>query len=138
MNMTVRCRWHVIPFDLYPEHYEQWVEPLILDADDLIYNRAALVKFCRRTGLDPARTKYSWPTTEVVITYKQEDVFVDTLAASETILPGKCSAGPDLEAESKKWLSEFGEQEGELLIKWVRNAMPDYTYLREQSIGAML
>jgi hypothetical protein len=37
-------------------------------------------------------------------------------------------------AEKVKWLAEFGEEDGEIMAKYVHDAMPDYEYLLEQRV----
>ncbi|KAK4623801.1 Pyrrolopyrazine biosynthesis cluster protein F [Fulvia fulva] len=144
MNIVLRYSWHVMLYKWYLEHnqsastedYGHWAEPLILDSDDLMYNKAAVAELCRKTALDPDRVQYHWAKTAAESTYEKEEVFTDTLTASEAILPGKSSVNLRLEEELEKWLVEFGEERGQLLRDLVADAMPDYQYLRERSIGA--
>jgi hypothetical protein len=40
----------------------------------------------------------------------------------------------DIEAEKVKWIAEFGDEDGEIMSKYVYDAMPDYEYLLEHRV----
>jgi hypothetical protein len=60
--------------------------------------------------------------------------FLSTIYSSKGIKPGLEARCLDIEAEKKKWIAEFGEQDGEILAKYVYDAMPDYEYLLEKRV----
>ena len=137
MNIILRYRWHVLLYEWYLDDTDS-SDPLVLDADDLMYSRDAVAELCRRTGLDFARVKYAWEmaadaqaTTE---SYAREHIFLDTLVSSTGILPGKGSKGINVDAESKKWIAEFGRERGDKLRQMVEQAMPDYLFLTERRV----
>lgn len=142
MNIILRYRWHVMLYDWYAEHHREdpsgTSEPLVLDADDLMYDKDAVAELCRRAGLDPSKTKYEWPKTQVAVTYAKEDRFIETLANSESVVPGKSSKGVSVGKEIGKWQAEFGEERAELLRHLVEGAMEDYNFLKLRSMGALL
>lgn len=137
-KLMLRYRWHVILYDWYAKEHtrdpEANPEPLILDADEMMYNRAAVAELCRRVGLDPAMTRYEWRKAQLENSYDRESEYQDVLTQSESILPGKGSDIVKLEDEIPKWKAEFGEERANLLLELVDDAMSDYEYLSERSI----
>ena len=59
---------------------------------------------------------------------------LSTLNASTGIIADKSAASIDITAEASKWAEEFGLARAQQLEKWVREAMPDYEYLKERRI----
>ena len=57
-----------------------------------------------------------------------------TISSSAGIVEGKTSKGLVLDEEGRKWKVEFGEEEGSKIEKWVRDAMPDYEYLKDKRL----
>lgn len=138
MGFVLHYRWHVILFDWYKDQHvsrEANPEPLILDADKLMYDKDAVAELAQKAGLDPAKTKYEWAATQDKDSYAGESIFQQTLALSQSIIPGKDSSGVNIEEEMVKWIDEWGKERAELLRKLVDDAMPDYLYLLERSIG---
>ncbi|CAG8890686.1 unnamed protein product [Penicillium egyptiacum] len=140
-NMTLQ--WTRL---LYDWSCEQGSEPLMLDADDVISNQAAIVRFCETTGLDPSQLKFSW---DFVPSGGQADspsesetkkslgvVMEKTLLNSSGVLKGKSSDGIDIATEYDKWKKDFGQEIGDILEKSVRAAMPDYEYLRARRLDS--
>ena len=143
MNLILRYKWHKILYDWYMANRVATGNPpvVVLDADDLMYNPQAVEKLCSRTGLDPELVKYEWnanPNGKLETTYENEDVFLNTLAASSGVVKGKGSDGVEIDVEAQKWKLEFGVQRATMLEKLVRDAMKDYDYLRARSIGEEL
>ena len=147
MNIILRYRWHRILYDWYAADAHQQNgepkkdEPIILDADDLMYNPSAVSELCRRTGLDFAKVKYEWAEeakTSMKLTYANENVFTNTLVESTGVVKGKGSDGVDVEVEAEKWVKEFGVERAALLRLRVEEAMGDYLYLRERSLGRLI
>ena len=143
MNIILRYRWHRIIYEWYEQDSRQpdgSPQPLVLDADDLMYNPAAIELLCRRTGLDVRQVKYEWDSMsgrEMQIQYEGEAVFLDTLLGSEGIVQGKGSRGLRVEDESEEWKKEFGEERASVLGNMVEAAMGDYEFLKSQGLGLM-
>lgn len=106
------------------------IHPQVIDADDIMNDRAAVRHICLQTGLDPDAVQYEWETREEPDPLKA--IFLSTVYASNGILPGLAARGLELEVEKAKWKAEFGEEDGENLTKYVLDAMPDYEYLLSQ------
>ncbi|UNI13349.1 hypothetical protein JDV02_000100 [Purpureocillium takamizusanense] len=111
--------------------------PLVLDADDVIANPQVVETFAALLGLDPDRVRSSWAP----ITQEQKErlsargqIMLSTLNASNGIIPDKSAASISITAEAKKWVEEFGLARAQQLEKWVRDAMPDYEYLKERRL----
>ncbi|KAJ5562484.1 hypothetical protein N7461_001245 [Penicillium sp. DV-2018c] len=129
---------------LYDWSCEMLGEPLMLDADDVISNEAAIVNLCETTGLDSSKLKFTWDSRpkngEAKSSSQSEskkslgEVMEKTLKDSSGVLKGKCSDGIDIATESAKWKGEFGEEMGLALEKFVKDAMPDYEYLRARRV----
>lgn len=101
--------------------------PQVVDADDIIHDRAAVRHVCLQTGLDPDAVMYEWETREEKDPRKA--AFLSTIYASKGIIPGLAAKGLDFETERAKWREEFGVEDGEDLARFVQEAMADYEYL---------
>jgi hypothetical protein len=113
---------------------EDAAKPVIIDADDVMNNRAAVRQMCVEAGLDPDAVRYEWKTRVEKDPGKAR--FLSTIYASNGILPGLDSKGLTLETETSKWKEEFGEEDSETLAKLVRAAMPDYRYMHCRRVTA--
>jgi hypothetical protein len=59
-----------------------------------------------------------------------------TLRASKGIIKEKAPATVDIDVEAEKWKEEFGPEAAAMVEKAVRDAMPDYEYLKERRLKA--
>lgn len=118
-------------YDWYATHPTA-LSPKVIDADDIMNNKAAVRQLCVDIDFDPDAVQYEWEER------KEEDpmraAFLSTLIASKGIKPGLEARSCDIEAEKVKWIDEFGEQDGEDLAKAVYDALPDYEYLLERRV----
>ncbi|KAF3029602.1 hypothetical protein E8E12_000742 [Didymella heteroderae] len=103
------------------------VHPQVIDADDIINDRDAVSHVCKAVGLSPDAVQYEWETREEMD--PKRAVFLSTINASKGIIPGLAARGLDFELEKTKWKTEFGDEDGEDIAKFVLDAMPDYVYL---------
>ncbi|KAG9205428.1 hypothetical protein G6514_008070 [Epicoccum nigrum] len=134
---TMRPRQPMLEFILTLRHsralYDWYLEqggnlqPQVLDADDIINDRAAVRHVCLMTGLDPDSVLYEWEEREEPDPRKA--AFLSTINASKGIIPSLAAKGVDFETEKEKWKAEFGEEDGEDLAKAVLASMADYKYL---------
>lgn len=113
-------------YDWYRQHGGELI-PRVIDADDIMNDRAAVRQLCIETGLDPEAVQYEWEE-------RHEDnpllaSFLSTIYASKGIVPGLTSAGLSVDDEKTKWQAEFGDDIADGLAKLVNDAMPDYNYL---------
>lgn len=106
------------------------LRPQVIDADDIISDRAAVRHICTETGLDPDAVQYEWEAR--VEEDPMKAVFLSTISASKGIIPNLAARGLDFEVEKAKWKAEFGEEDGEDLARFVLDAMSDYNYLLSQ------
>ncbi|KAI8935781.1 hypothetical protein NX059_007301 [Plenodomus lindquistii] len=134
MAATMSLRF---PRDLYDWYLTQGEDtsPKIIDADDIMSDKAAVRQLCLETGLDPDSVQYEWAAREEQDPLKK--VMLDKISTSTGILPGLEARGLDLETEKAKWKAEFGNEDGELMAKYVRDAMPDYEYLHSQRVRSL-
>lgn len=118
--------------DLYEWYLSQGanLQPQVIDADDIINDKAAVRHVCMQTGLDPEAVAYEWEVREEADPMKA--AFLSTIYASKGIIPSLSARGLDFETEKAKWKAEFGEEDGEDLANFVLDAMPDYEYLLSQ------
>jgi len=103
------------------------LQPQVIDADDIINDKAAVRHICLVTGLDPDSVAYEWEEREEPDPRKA--VFLSTIYTSKGIIPSLAAQGVDLETEKEKWKAEFGEEDSEDLAKAVLESMADYKYL---------
>ena len=150
MNLILRYRWHRMLYDWYTadDHLRKEENAnstnsnlIILDADDLMYNPPAIAELCKQTGLDYKKVKWEWrsePKAQIQTTYEKEGLFIDALANSTGVLPGKGSTGVKPEVEGEKWIAEFGTARAQLTERRIEDAMEDYLCLRQRSLGYLL
>ena len=125
-------------FDFYTDHFggeSKW--PIVLDADDVIQYPELVMKYAGIVGLDPETLKFSWEkaSKEMVDGLQSAaKIMLSTINASTGMDKGKVAGNVDIDAEAEKWRVEFGEEGGRKLEKWVRDAMPDYEYLRSRRL----
>lgn len=114
---------------LYDWYVSQGIDlqPQVIDADDIISDKAAVRHVCIRTGLDPEAVAYEWDAREE--TDPMKAVFLSTISASKGIIPSLAARCLVFETEKAKWKAEFGDEDGEDLAGFVLDAMPDYNYL---------
>ena len=113
-------------YDLYLSQ-EDGVHPQVIDADDIITDKAAVQHICVVTRLKPEAVLYEWETREEKDPLKA--VFLSTINTSKGIIPSLAARGLKFETEKVKWKTEFGDEDGEDLARLVLAAMPDYDYL---------
>jgi len=111
--------------------------PIVLDADDVMAKQQVVRRFASIVGLDVTKLKFEWEPVAQETIDKQGKVlnrYLSTIQASTGIVKGKTSAGIDINVEARKWREEFGEQHGRKMEQWVRDAMPDYEYLKAKRL----
>ncbi|GAP86294.1 hypothetical protein SAMD00023353_1801160 [Rosellinia necatrix] len=124
--------------DFYAGHFgkgSQW--PIVLDADDVIAHPELTMKYAGLVGLDREKLRFSWEKAgqeQLDKLLPAEQVMLGTINASTGVDKGKIAGDVDIGAEAAKWRSEFGEEAGRKLERWVRAAMPNYHYLREKRL----
>lgn len=107
--------------------------PIVLDAEDIIHSPSVLLRYCELVGLDPGKVRFQW-NNQTKHSNVIEAVMKATLDHSSGLLPEKTPAIIDISAEADTWVDEFGEEVGGLIEKLVRDAMPDYEFLRERRL----
>ncbi|EXJ75228.1 uncharacterized protein A1O5_01924 [Cladophialophora psammophila CBS 110553] len=112
--------------------------PIILDADDVILHPSVIRRYCGIVGLDPDKCQFKW---ESATAEEQQRLNVferrmksSLLSSTGLIKEGKTAIGLDIEREAQKWKAEFGGEEAKKLLSWVKDAMPDYEFLRERRL----
>jgi hypothetical protein len=153
-NMSFK--WTRRLFDWAMEQPDVPTQPLVIDANDVVHNPAAVVRFCELAGLDTASMQFEWGGNGAV--EKKSDlwtvdrngtagdaaelerqknaaaIMLSTIEGSTGILKDKAPSDVDVDAEIRKWKVEFGEEAAALLEKATRDAMDDYEYLKERRI----
>ncbi|KAI8946260.1 hypothetical protein F4801DRAFT_74586 [Xylaria longipes] len=126
-------------YEFYSNHFgqdSQW--PVVLDADDVIASPEIVIKYAKLVGLDPEKLKFSWEKVsqdEIDKMQSAEKVMLSTINASTGVDKGKMAGNINIDTEAEKWRTEFGEEGGNKLERWVRDAMPDYEYLRSKRLA---
>ena len=147
MELNATLRWTRLLYDWCCQHqekstigYDRHIRyPLVLDAQDIIHYPEILVRYCELIGLNPVHLKSEWNVSGRTMQNKAADnfnrkspemVMKFTLDNSSHVLKDRTPAVVDIGLERKGWDREFGISFGEEMEKWVREAMPDYNYLR--------
>jgi hypothetical protein len=115
----------------------QW--PVVLDADDIMENPELVRKYAQLVRMDPSCVINSWAPTagdwQTNTKWRSRRMY-ETLLSSEGIDAGKVAGDVDLDEQATKWRWEFGETTGRRLEMLVRDAMPDYEYLKARRLRA--
>ncbi|KAJ2991822.1 hypothetical protein NUW58_g2379 [Xylaria curta] len=125
-------------FDFYLNHFgkdSEW--PVVLDADDIIAHPELVMKYAELVGLDPGKLRFSWEKAsqeQLDKLLSAEKIMLGSFNASTGVDKGKIAGNIDLNTEAEKWRNEFGEEGGRKMERWVRDAMPDYEYLRSRRL----
>ncbi|KAJ5770627.1 uncharacterized protein N7511_002678 [Penicillium nucicola] len=148
MSMT----WTRRLFDWAMEQPDAPTQPLVIDANDVIHNPAAVLRFCELAGLDPACVQFEWGAggkklENVAVggdgamdadTLKREEtaaaVMLATLEKSSGVIKDKQPSDVDVEVEVAKWKVEFGDKVAAMLEKATRDSMDDYEYLKARRV----
>ncbi|CAG8889741.1 unnamed protein product [Penicillium egyptiacum] len=149
-NMSME--WTRKLFDWCLEQPDESVTPLVIDANDVIHNPGAVVKFCEKAGLDAASMQFEWNDSEkrsenwatanvdpgnpeeLALHKTAASIMLSTLEESTGVVKDKAPASVDIDAEVAKWRVEFGDEAAEMLEKATRDSMPDYEYLKANRV----
>lgn len=148
-NMTME--WTRKLFDWCLEQPDESVTPLVIDANDVIHNPGAVVKFCEKAGMDTASMQFEWNDSKKIsenwmtgvntATPGEVDrakiaagIMLSTLEESTGVVKNKAPVSVDIDAEVAKWRVEFGDEIAELLEKSTRDSMPNYEYLKANRV----
>jgi hypothetical protein len=147
MELNTTLRWTRQLYNWCCEHkigYDSGLPlPLILDAEDVIHSPKVVIKYADLIGLDPARVRFEWEAGIAKSAHINwsgtgergpETIMKATIDNSSSILKDKTPALVDISLERRGWDLEFGEIFGRQMEKWVRDAMPDYDYLRARRL----
>lgn len=130
-------------YDFYKRHFEargESIWPIVIDASDIIQNPDVLKEYCKTIGLETSKMVSEWEAYEIP---DGEDFFVSTaikqmlitVAGSKGLVKDKAPTDINIDNEAKAWRHKFGEDAGAMIERWVRDAMPDYEYLRSKRLG---
>ncbi|KAH8430726.1 uncharacterized protein LDX57_008389 [Aspergillus melleus] len=134
--MALRCVRKL--YNFYAQHFsksqqDQGTWPVVIEFDDIIFQPEILVKLCEITGLDSSRVRLTWDT-KCTDEPPEWQAFRGTLYESTKIDPSRAVGEVDLDKGSVKWREEFGEEVGRRIEASVREAMPDYLFLKSKRL----
>lgn len=123
-------------------HTQATACPIILDADDIILSPSVVTRYCSLVGLDASLCRFEWPAASAEeqesMSFIERRMKSSLLSSTGLIVQGKTAKTaetPDLlETEKKAWKAEFGDEEAAKIERWVRDALPDYEFLRERRL----
>ncbi|UPK92153.1 hypothetical protein LCI18_003088 [Fusarium solani-melongenae] len=140
LDIEVTMKWFRAMYDFYVKHFgedSQW--PIVLDADDIMTSPNLVSKYAALAGLNQDKLRFSWDKANkerLDNLSSMEQRMLSTINASSKVDPSKVAGNIDIDDEAAKWRSEFGEEGGRKLEQWVRDAMPDYTFLHSKRLRA--
>ena len=137
--------WSRTLFDWYAEQLRESTSnstsdinwPIILDADDIMLEPEVVIRYANIIGLDPTKLKFAWKPAGKEELDKMSGFtkrMLSSLHNSAAILKDKTSTNIDIDEEARTWRTEFGEEEGDKIEKWVRAAMSDYEYMKAKRL----
>lgn len=128
--------WQRKLLEFYESHFGQDSEwPIVLDADDVMKHPELLNEYAPKVGLDPGKLRFSWdklPQAVVDELHPMVRGAHGSLNASDKVDLGKVAGEVDIAAEAVKWRADFGEDAAKRLERHVRDAIPDYEYMRSK------
>ncbi|GAB1198659.1 hypothetical protein APSETT444_007987 [Aspergillus pseudonomiae] len=138
MELNATLRWTRLLYDWCCQHQGEanigcardTRYPLVLDAQDIIHHPDILA----RSEWNVPNQKVENGTTKKTSHRSPEKVMKSTLENSSHVLKNRTPIIVDIGVERKGWDQEFGIDFGEQMEKWVREAMPDYNYLRARRL----
>ncbi|RYP24052.1 hypothetical protein DL765_000780 [Monosporascus sp. GIB2] len=134
----VTLRWIRSLYDFYAAYFPEgntW--PLVLDADDVMQNQELVSRYASMAGLDPEKLRFTWERVPQEAIEKMPSVhqrMLSSIMASDRVDTSKLAGNIDIAKEAIKWRSEFGDEAGAKLERWVKDAMPDYEYLHSKRL----
>lgn len=138
LKIETTLKWSRALYDFYVSYFGEgssW--PVVLDADDIMTNPDVVAKYAKLVGFDPNKLCFSWNKAseeKLKQTSTIEKRMLSTLYSSSKIDTGKVAGSIDIDQEAVKWRSEFGEEAGKKMEKWVRDAMPDYEFMHAKRL----
>jgi len=131
LSMTSNLIWTRLLYNFFSAH---GIEPVLIDADDLMTDREFVGRFCVRLGLDPEATIFSWPKItekEKADMHPMQYISQSTLYESTGVDSGLAVKNRNMEAEEIAWKREFGE-DADMVEECIDRAMPHYKWLFER------
>ena len=145
-------RWTRSLYDWYSEYYREdegscsssedgdGVEcPVVLDADDIMANPDQVARYSALLRMDPGKLSFSWlPATDREMSRLDVPTkrYLDTLLASGGVRKDKMSGDVNLERLAREWREESGPRVGYRLARLVKEALPDYEFLKARRLLA--
>ena len=134
--MALRCVRKL--YNFYAQHFsnsqhDQGVWPVVVEFDDIITQPEILVRLCEITGLESSRLRLKW-NTKCTNEPLEWEAFRGTLYESTKIDPSRVVGDMDLDKESVKWQEEFEEEVSHRIEASVREAIPDYLFLKSKRL----
>lgn len=124
--------------EFYEAHsQDEYDEPIVLDADDVMTSQALVLKYAKLAGLDPDKLCFSWEKASEEVTSSQSPFvqhMLGSLNSSDRVDLTKVAGDIDISGEAMKWKAEFGDELGRTLETHVRAAMADYEYMRSRRL----
>ena len=132
---TLRFQRYI--FDWYTAHPDQPIQPIVLDADDVIERQDVVEKLCEAVGMDKERLLYAWEPTPTPAKFQANERFkrfLQSIQGSTGVDRSKTSHDVVLENRMEQWRETFGWDRAATLAKRVQESWPDYEYLRSMRL----
>ncbi|CZT21422.1 uncharacterized protein RCC_07285 [Ramularia collo-cygni] len=124
-------------FDWYRHHPECTLQPIVLNADDIIERQDVLERFCELVGMEKEKLVLSWKPSHAPAKFALNERFkrfLQTFQESTGIERSKSSVGITLEERQTQWRKEFGPERASMLVSRVVESWPDFQYLRSMRL----
>jgi hypothetical protein len=109
--------------------------PIVIEADDMMENRATIDMLCEMLGMDKRCVLHRWDVIQAPVGAGCRELkFMSGYWNSTSVDRSKSSRGLDLVGKRGDWREEFGVEVGDELWRLVQAAMPDYEYLKGKRI----
>lgn len=138
VKFSSTLRWSRMLYDWYVEKGPaHGIEPIVMDAEDYMTNKATTQELCRRVGLDPEAVIDTWPKTsdeELKSMFHLAAKMKNDLLKSDGLIAKESTASFDMAKARQEWVSKYGEKVAAELEELVEQTMPDYDYLKARKL----
>ncbi|KAK4635689.1 Pyrrolopyrazine biosynthesis cluster protein F [Fulvia fulva] len=136
-NIYTTLRFQRYIFDWYASHPDTPLEPIVLDADDVIERQHVVEKLCDAIGMDKEKLLYTWESTPMPAKFQANERFkrfLQSIQNSTGVDRSKVSGNVTLDDREEQWRETFGWDRALTLARRVRESWPDYEYLHSMRL----
>ena len=128
----ISIRFSRAVFDWYRfRSVDQYVKPIVIDADDLVENERAITELCRLCNMNENCVLYQWDVKgdDPAMSARRRS-YIQGLYHSSGVDKSKSAKGITMSTQFAVWQHEYGVDIANTLRKYAEDNMADYLYLK--------